>query len=215
MPKGVLTQIVEPNLELAVSDLNIDQVREQLEQPFQHPAGFIRVELDTPRKSRLNIWPASEEMVYSNIHDHIYRYRSRIICGALKQIRHIFGWNQKAGTHELVTANASSKQAATFQRSNLFYEIYPCLPEIYRPADEYTLEAFMPHQIGHYKLTATISYKTAIHTNTKPIILVPRGGEINPAEITPMTQSQIWELIAEVIDQAKFSRKSEPAPRLH
>lgn len=214
MTKGYSPQI-EPNLELAVSDLNIDQVREQQDQTFQHPAGFIQVKLDTPRQSRLHIWPASERVVRSNIHDHIYSFRSRIICGELGHTPYLFGWDQIHGTHELVEAHADRKDRASLQRSNLFYQIYPAKPEIYRPGDEYLFSAFLPHQVAHQKLTATISYKTAVHADKKPLILVPRAATISPAEIPPMTQSQIWELIAEVIDQAKFSRKSEPAPKLH
>lgn len=214
MNKGPTPQI-EPNLELAVSDLNIDRVREQSDQPFQHPAGFIRVELDTPRKSRLHIWPAAERVVRSNIHDHIYSFRTRIICGELVNTPHIFGWDQIHGTHELIDANSNSKNDASFQRSNLFYHVYRNTPEIYRPGDECLFRAFLPHQISHQKLTASIIYKTAIHADKQPIVLVPRGENINRADLAPMTQSQIWELIAEVIDQAKFSRKSEPAPKLH
>ncbi len=201
-------------LDNTIADLDIDAVRANGDEPFQHPSGFIRLELNTPHKSRMNIWPATYKPVHSNIHDHVYDYYSRIICGELSHTPYLFDWHQHHGRHEMVIAHTTN-EGAKFEKTKLFFQAYPNEKIIFKPGDEYKFNAFLPHQVGHHQLTATVSRKIKVHQNKQPIILVPRGEEINPSHIPKLTQKQIWEMIAEVIDIAKFSRKSEPALKPH
>lgn len=201
------------NFDNDLSDLNIDDVRSKNDEPFQHSAGFIRLNLKHDNSLRMNIWPESPDYVSSNIHDHIASLHSRIICGALIHTPFLYDWNQQKGSHEMIVVHRPP--AETLEKTGLFFNLLKQPGQLVKPGEEYRLAAFIPHQVSHRQLTATINRKVKNNPESQPLILVPKGGEINPQNIPQLTQRQMWELIAEVIDNAKFSRKSEPAPKPH
>jgi len=132
-------------------------------EPRLHPNGFIQLDIDD--RTRLHVWtekPLTEHISKNRIHDHVFDFRSTVICGSVIDTKYQLRQSPK-GRYEVfdVIPYVIDNRAGSPERScSDRFDLLPRDKRKFVAGEQYALKADEIHETTPCGLTATIiSYK--------------------------------------------------------
>lgn len=149
--------------------------------PRLHPNGFIQLELGT-RKARLHVWPEEPiavRTVDTPIHDHVFRFESRVLLGTLLHFIHEYVEDPQ-GKYCMWSAGCSAAGRAHQPLKLIDGRRYDQRTEAcwrYLPGGRYSFDPFLFHKSVAVGLTATIITIDSFDETASPRVICPVGVE--------------------------------------
>ena len=149
--------------------------------PRLHPNGFIQLDLGT-RKARLHVWPEepiATRAVDTPIHDHVFRFESRVLTGRLINLIYEYVEDPR-GRYRMWSAGCSAagrthQQLVPVDDRRYSQRTVECWH--YLPGGRYAFEPFRFHETQHEGLTATIITIDPFDEAASPRVICPVDSE--------------------------------------
>lgn len=175
--------------------------------PRVHGNGFVQVDL-TPTR-RLHIWGHPEipsQKIPTQIHDHAFSFKSRILMGCLQDIRYREVPDPN-GLFMIHRVNVREREDTTLHPTGERVTLQGTSQYHYRSGDEYLCKAGHIHQSIPKEWTISIIEKTGptlSQGGPSPRVFVEMGlRPDNDFSRYQLSETKLWEIIAEVLMKAR------------
>jgi hypothetical protein len=174
--------------------------------PRVHGNGFVQ--LDLTDKFRLNIWGHCDiprQKIGTQIHDHRFAFRSRVLLGQLGNLRWRYTQTSRFGSHEIYHARPrvgeDTELIPTGDCVDLFND---GKPEVYGPGDTYFMNIAELHESVVMGLAVTLIEKINVAPQHEPRIFVERGKQPDNDFVRheALPEDKLWQIVIDVLKNA-------------
>lgn len=166
-----------------------------------HGLGFIQVKLQG--KQRLHVWhpalPRRANADVSPIHNHRFRFESRVLVGTQVNRRYKVRDNEHGG-HDRISHDGPRKENGSrlsYVAGSVSIEAMP--EEIYKPGMSYIMPVLEYHETPNEGMVATIMQKL-YEGDTHASSIIQKGYEFDQEfDRFQLSEDELWEYVREVL----------------
>lgn len=149
-------------------------------QPFRwHPLGFVVCTAMTHGniKVRVHIWPSElskSQGDFCQIHDHVFRFESWILAGAVKNTEYVIG---EQGTEHALYSAEYTGDTSVLKRTDQKFKLHPAHSRIFEAGSYYAVEAGVLHETTRVSRSPALTILiTDLVLDHPPRVLIREGG---------------------------------------
>ena len=166
--------------------------------PVWHPLGFIHVKLAQAENGdsfRLHAWTPNRETSHEQsekIHDHLFNVHSRVIFGAVRNLRYSFQ-EKASGPYQARRVVYLSAGNSYLSDTNNFGDLFLIDAQDYRAPTLYTVPKFEIHETVHVDDSPALTFvHTTGSTDYQPRAIFHRSSPLPPPRTPINCDRGIW-----------------------